>query len=214
MCIGATKWVHQSCLQQWIDEKQKMSSSVLVQCPQCKYNYRIVYPPSSPPLYIFEYVDRGVTFISPIILASLTAATLYWSSFSHGVSTIMLAVGWDQAVQSMSSPEASVLVVCLPIIPWVVFAVKALRPEALALQAWYRFVVPCISHIAKLLKIASSPEINSRRFVPCSIPPLAYVSRCAVSTIIFPLVSALLSKVLFNSVSSGPKRLLMVSLYA
>lgn len=38
------KWVHQNCLQQWIDEKQKYNSSLNVSCTQCNTEYLIVFP--------------------------------------------------------------------------------------------------------------------------------------------------------------------------
>lgn len=61
-CRGTTKWVHQECLQRWVDEKQQGSNGgknktttnkcsnhddfllVKVACPQCKIEYIIVYP--------------------------------------------------------------------------------------------------------------------------------------------------------------------------
>ena len=43
-CKGTTKWVHRSCLQRWIDEKQRGSSNAKVACPQCNTEYLIVYP--------------------------------------------------------------------------------------------------------------------------------------------------------------------------
>ena len=43
-CRGTTKWVHQLCLQRWIDEKQKGNSTAKVQCPQCGKEYLIVFP--------------------------------------------------------------------------------------------------------------------------------------------------------------------------
>ena len=43
-CRGTTKWVHQSCLQRWIDEKQRGNSSTKVSCPQCNTEYIIMYP--------------------------------------------------------------------------------------------------------------------------------------------------------------------------
>lgn len=33
-CSGTTKWVHQSCLQRWVDEKQKGNAFKRVNCPQ------------------------------------------------------------------------------------------------------------------------------------------------------------------------------------
>lgn len=43
-CRGTTKWVHQTCLQRWVDEKQKGNSSAEVCCPQCGTRYIIVFP--------------------------------------------------------------------------------------------------------------------------------------------------------------------------
>lgn len=59
-CRGTAKWVHQECLQRWVDEKQQGSSGgktslssisnridlllVKVACPQCNTEYLIVYP--------------------------------------------------------------------------------------------------------------------------------------------------------------------------
>jgi E3 ubiquitin-protein ligase MARCH5 len=44
MCKGTTKWVHQYCLQRWIDEKQKGNSTAKVACPQCNMEYIIIFP--------------------------------------------------------------------------------------------------------------------------------------------------------------------------
>lgn len=43
-CKGCTKWIHQSCLQRWLDEKQKGNSGGAVSCPQCGTEYHIVFP--------------------------------------------------------------------------------------------------------------------------------------------------------------------------
>uniref|UniRef100_A0AAQ5ZH94 E3 ubiquitin-protein ligase MARCHF5 n=1 Tax=Amphiprion ocellaris TaxID=80972 RepID=A0AAQ5ZH94_AMPOC len=43
-CKGCTKWIHQACLQRWLDEKQKGNSGGSVSCPQCGTQYHIVFP--------------------------------------------------------------------------------------------------------------------------------------------------------------------------
>lgn len=43
-CKGCTKWIHQSCLQRWLDEKQKGNSGGAVSCPQCGTEYHITFP--------------------------------------------------------------------------------------------------------------------------------------------------------------------------
>ena len=43
-CRGCTKWIHQNCLQRWLDEKQKGNGGGAVSCPQCGTEYSIVFP--------------------------------------------------------------------------------------------------------------------------------------------------------------------------
>lgn len=43
-CRGTTMWVHQNCVQRWIDEKQRGNSTAKVACPQCHAEYIIVFP--------------------------------------------------------------------------------------------------------------------------------------------------------------------------
>ncbi|OTF75524.1 hypothetical protein BLA29_000842 [Euroglyphus maynei] len=57
-CNGSAKWVHQNCLQQWIDEKQKYNSSLNVSCTQCNTEYLIVFPQHGKLFYTIELCDR------------------------------------------------------------------------------------------------------------------------------------------------------------
>lgn len=50
-CRGSTKWVHQACLQRWVDEKQRGNSTARVACPQCNAEYLIVFPKLGEFLY-------------------------------------------------------------------------------------------------------------------------------------------------------------------
>lgn len=43
-CKGCTKWIHQTCLQRWLDEKQRSNATGGVSCPQCGTQYHIVFP--------------------------------------------------------------------------------------------------------------------------------------------------------------------------
>lgn len=55
-CRGTTKWVHQTCLQRWVDEKQRGNSTAKVSCPQCGTEYNIKYPE------LGESQDRSQSF--------------------------------------------------------------------------------------------------------------------------------------------------------
>lgn len=45
-CSGSAKWVHEECLQQWLDEKQCNNASTPVYCRACGHQYEIEYPPA------------------------------------------------------------------------------------------------------------------------------------------------------------------------
>ena len=196
MCRGATKWVHQDCLQPWIDQKQLGSSTIEVSCPQCQHPYHIVYPTSSPLLYLYEYGNRAITFLSPVILASLTASSLYWVSFTFGVTSASLALGKEHSIEFFSKPESSLVVVILPILPWVILGVKLLRPEVVTLRVWYSMVLPTLQMIRRLLpsgkshaSAASDNQVH-HKFVPAPIPVMPFLARSIVGTFLLPLYSS------------------------
>lgn len=216
-CRGATKWVHQDCLQPWIDQKQLGSSTIEVSCPQCQHPYDIVYPTTTPLLYVYEYGNRAITFLSPVILATLTASSLYWVSFTFGITSASIALGKERSIEFFSKPESSLVVVALPILPWVILGVKLLRPEVLTLRVWYGVVVPAIHLIRKMLPagkshISSDSQVQ-RRFVPAQTPVVPFLARSIVSTFLLPIYSSAigwgLSYVMRSS--STLKRTLLVS---
>lgn len=210
-CCGGTKWVHQTCLQLWIDEKQKMSSSVPVTCPQCQFAYLIKYPSSNPLLFLYDHIERTITVFSPLILAGITATSLYWTSFTYGVMATTLAMGREQALEFFHSPESTLAVVCFPIIPWVIVSVKIVRPEVIFLKCWYKYLLPLVARFLKGLPIVSL-STRKRHFQQADIQPLSYISRCFVSMALLPFISSALGHILFRFTTSGVKRTLLVRL--
>lgn len=211
-CKGGTKYVHQMCVQHWVDEKQKMSSSTSVSCPQCQFKYIIKYPSANLILYIYENMERLITVSSPLVLATLSASTLYWGSFTYGITSLTLALGREEAGEFFSSPDSALAIVTLPLLPWVIFAIKLMRPEAIVVRLWYRFMVPIVSLILKGLPVTNQLQLpTNHRFVPGDIHPLHYVSRCVLSTALLPVVSSVFGNLLFPKTSSGIKRTLLVS---
>ncbi len=58
-CIGSSMWVHQNCLQQWIDEKQKFNSTLSVACTQCNTEYVLIYTKHNGKLFFaIDLCDR------------------------------------------------------------------------------------------------------------------------------------------------------------
>lgn len=80
VCIGTIRWVHQTCLQRWVDEKQKGNSTRLVSCPQCQTEYIIVFPPMGTITSIMESVDTMIKRLSPFLAAGIMVGSFYWTA--------------------------------------------------------------------------------------------------------------------------------------
>ncbi len=195
MCRGATKWVHQVCLQQWIDEKQRGSSSVDVSCPQCQYPYQILYPSASPLLVCHEHINRAITFGAPMILAGITASSIYWVSFTYGIAVATMSLGKERSIEFLSSPESSFLVFTLPLLPWAILGVKLIRLEVQALKLWYRFVSPAFHSLAKhipFLNSMASGHNSQKKFMAAPVPVFPFLSRCLIGTFSLPVIASTL----------------------
>lgn len=66
-CKGSMKWVHEECLQRWIDEKQIRTHSQRVSCSQCKWHYIMVFPPVNYLVKLLEQYDRILYGSSPLV---------------------------------------------------------------------------------------------------------------------------------------------------
>lgn len=216
MCRGATKWVHQLCLQQWIDEKQRGSSSIDVSCPQCQHQYQILYPSASPFLVCHEHINRAITFSAPMILAGLSASSIYWISFTYGIAVATVSLGKERSIEFFSSPESSFLVFTLPLLPWAILGVKLVRLEVQALKLWYRFISPAFHSLAKripLLNSMGSGHSPQKKFVPSPVSVFPFLARSLVGTFSLPIIASTLGWALsYVLKSQSPlRRTLLVS---
>lgn len=204
-CCGATKWVHQGCLQAWIDQKQKGSSSAEVACPQCKFSYHIQYPGTSQLLLaLYEFGNKVVTSLSPMLLAGITASALYWVSFSYGVAAVTVAMGRDEAVELVRSSSSSYVIPLLPLIPWGLFGLKMLRPEVKLLKLWYGVVCPALQRIH--IKGSVPVQQNSFLYTPTQVAPVPFISRCIMSALFLPPISAILGETVFSFLKTTKMR--------
>lgn len=87
-CSGTTKWVHQSCLQRWVDEKQKGNAFKRVNCPQCRSEYIIVFPEMGTFVSILEGIDSIIKRLSPFLAAGVIVGSLYWTAVTYGAVTV------------------------------------------------------------------------------------------------------------------------------
>lgn len=88
-CRGTTKWVHQSCLYRWVDEKQKGNALRTVNCQQCQTEYIIVFPQMGKVANILEAFDNIIRRVSPFLAAGIFVGSLYWTAVTYGAVTFL-----------------------------------------------------------------------------------------------------------------------------
>lgn len=82
-------WVHQKCLQRWVDEKQKGNTFAAVACGSCGFVYTIIYPPATFAMLLLEKIDRLIAKVCPLMTGGLIIVSLYWTAVTYGAVTVM-----------------------------------------------------------------------------------------------------------------------------
>ncbi|XP_065821462.1 E3 ubiquitin-protein ligase MARCHF5 [Labrus bergylta] len=197
-CKGCTKWIHQSCLQRWLDEKQKGNSGGAVSCPQCGTEYHITFPKMGPLVYFLQQVDRALSRASPFAAVGVVVGTVYWSAVTYGAVTVMQVVGHKKGLYVMERADPLFLLMGLPTIPVVLVLGKMIRWEDYIVRLWQRYK-------GKL-------QPGTRRYlprVPADGPGSGdhlSVSRTLCGALIFPSIASLMGRLLFGRVNANLQR--------
>lgn len=206
-CKGCTKWIHQTCLQRWLDEKQKGNSGGAVSCPQCGTEYRIVFPKMGPVVYFLQQVDRALSRVSPFAAAGVVVGTVYWSAVTYGAVTVMQVVGHKKGLDVMERADPLFLLMGLPTIPVMLVLGKMIRWEDYIVRMWQR-------HSSKL-QIFSGLVPGMGRPLPRVPAEGSYggdhlsVSRTLCGALIFPSIANLVGRLLFRRVTSNLQRTIL-----
>lgn len=212
-CRGTTKWVHQACMQRWIDEKQKGNLNINVECPQCNTAYVIRLP---HPTFVVSILDSGDLFIQkicPIITGGACVGSMYWTILTFGAVTLMQTVGHDRALIMMEKTDPMVLLVSLPLIPVGLIIGQMIRWEETALK-FLRVTVPKTPIVRSLLpSFAYKPDNGlQNRGIQNTIPPMAEqfsLTRLFCGALFFPTIATFLGATLYKNVPSQLKRTLL-----
>lgn len=199
-CKGCTKWIHQSCLQRWLDEKQKGNSSGAVSCPQCGTEYHITFPKMGPLVYFLQRVDGSLSRASPFAAVGVVVGTIYWSAVTYGAVTVMQVVGHKKGLYVMERADPLFLLMGLPTIPVALVLGKMIRWEDYIVRLWQRYYYK-----------ASLPPGSSRYLprVPGDGPGAGdhlSVSRTLCGALIFPTIASVVGRLLFRRMSSSLQR--------
>ncbi|XP_028655237.1 E3 ubiquitin-protein ligase MARCHF5 [Erpetoichthys calabaricus] len=203
-CKGSTKWIHQSCLQRWLDEKQKGNGSCSVTCPQCGTEYIIMFPKLGPLVYFLQQLDRALSRLSPFAAAGVVVGTVYWSAVTYGAVTVMQVVGHKKGLDVMERADPLFLLMGLPTIPVMLVLGKMIRWEDYIIRLWQK-------HSSKLQLLNSiMPGIG--RPVPRLPAEGSYVSdhlsmsRTLCGALVFPTIANLAGRLMFRRVHSNLQR--------
>ncbi|XP_027041579.1 E3 ubiquitin-protein ligase MARCH5-like isoform X2 [Pocillopora damicornis] len=208
-CRGTTKWVHQICLQRWIDEKQAGSSTTKVSCPQCNAEYVIVFPPLGPLLQSVEFLDKLIHKFCPIAAAGVIVGSLYWSAVTYGAVTVMQVLGHKEGLEVMEKADPLFLFVGLPTIPLALILGKMVRWEDHVLRLWRRHFSK-MSFLGHILPSLAACDYASR--TPAEPTPLSdpvSLTRLLCGALILPTISTLIGKVCYGFVPSSLHRALL-----
>ncbi|KAM8853894.1 E3 ubiquitin-protein ligase MARCHF5 isoform 2-T3 [Synchiropus picturatus] len=200
-CRGCTKWIHQACLQRWLDEKQKGNGGGPVSCPQCGTEYLIIFPKMGPVVFFLQQVDRALSWASPFAAVGVVVGTVYWSAVTYGAVTVMQVVGHKKGLHVMERADPLFLLMALPTIPVMLVLGKMIRWEDYIIRLWQR-------HTLRRKKGSHGYPPRLPLEGPSAGDHLS-VSRTLCGALIFPSVASLVGRLLFRHVTSDLQRTIL-----
>nr|CAH0098497.1 unnamed protein product [Daphnia galeata] len=209
-CSGTTRWVHESCLQRWVDEKQKGNSLERVHCPQCNTQYVIVFPPIGKLILVLDIADRIIYRVCPFIAAGVVIGSIYWTAVTYGALTIMQAVGAKEGLALMEQSDPLFLLIGLPTVPIMLILGRLVRWEEALLGFLNKNIprVPIVKHLLPTFQIASeSVRPHTQGTEPPFSDPVS-ATRVLCGALIFPTMAVLFGKLLFHPVRSNLQKTL------
>ncbi|KAL0811402.1 hypothetical protein ABMA28_009805 [Loxostege sticticalis] len=213
-CIGTTKWVHQSCLQRWVDEKQRGNITRKVLCPQCKAEYIVVFPSMGAFVALLDAMEEITHKICPFIAGGVLLGSIYWIAITYGAVTVMQVVGHREGLEMMESADPLVLLVLLPTIPVTLISAKMYNWEdsVLLFLRKYCAKVPALSYILPFGNvegdrgaIVAGAASNQNPNANSHLSP----TRIFCSALLLPTISTIIGKIFFRSIQNNLHRTIL-----
>ncbi|CAH0597715.1 unnamed protein product [Chrysodeixis includens] len=214
-CIGTTKWVHQSCLQRWVDEKQRGNITRKVLCPQCKAEYIVVFPSMGAFVALLDAMEEITHKICPFIAGGVLLGSIYWIAITYGAVTVMQVVGHREGLEMMESADPLVLLVLLPTIPVTLISAKMYNWEdsVLLFLRKYCAKIPALSYILPFGSVEGdrgaivtghgnhqNQNGNNSHLSP---------TRIFCSALLLPTISTIIGKIFFRSIQNNLHRTIL-----
>jgi len=181
-----------------------------VSCPQCNTDYYIMYPRQGPLVIIMDSLDALISKVCPFVAAGLVVGSIYWTAVTYGAVTVMQVAGHKEGLSLMEQADPLILLVGLPTIPVMLILSKMVRWEDQVL----RFIrkhsskIPLLRHILPALKAPSVVEQGVSQDLPPLSDPVS-ATRILCGALLFPTISTILGKILFENVKSNFQRAIL-----
>eukprot|EP00128_Syssomonas_multiformis_P018929 Colp12_sorted_trinity150504_noHs@6012 len=117
ICKGATQYVHQACIQRWIQEKQGGSMMTRVKCPQCQTPFKIVSSSPGLLLLIMDMADNVLDATSNFTGLVFAAGSVWFSAMLYGGGALCSMMGFEEGKAFMLKQPPMFLMLGLPMIP-------------------------------------------------------------------------------------------------
>uniref|UniRef100_A0A2M4BQD1 E3 ubiquitin-protein ligase MARCHF5 n=1 Tax=Anopheles marajoara TaxID=58244 RepID=A0A2M4BQD1_9DIPT len=212
-CRGATKWVHQSCLLRWIDEKQRGNPFKKINCPQCRTEYIVILPSMGSIAMLLERLDRLAKRMSPGLAAGVIVCSVYWSALTFGAITVLQTIGYERGMAVLCKAEPYALMLCLPTIPAALIIGRMIRWELIVLRFIQKRQVRLRQYpfISLVLPVSNEPNPAYPNPGPLPVGPLhtsdpLSVTRLFCGALMLPTVSSIIGRVFFSSVENNLRR--------
>lgn len=213
-CSGTTRWVHQTCLQRWVDEKQRGNITRRVLCPQCKAEYIVVFPSLGAFVALLDAMEEITHKICPFIAGGVLLGSIYWIAITYGAVTVMQVVGHREGLEMMESADPLVLLVLLPTIPVTLISAKMYNWEdsVLFFLRKYCAKIPALAYVLPFGNVESdrgaivTGQTNQQNQNASShLSP----TRIFCSALLLPTISTIIGKIFFRSIQNNIHRTLL-----
>ncbi|XP_017006222.2 E3 ubiquitin-protein ligase MARCHF5 [Drosophila takahashii] len=209
-CTGTTKWVHESCLFHWIDEKTQEEDELQeVSCPQCETKYMIEYPKLRKFPAALEKMENFISSqLCPFLMAVFFGLSVYWTAIAYGAFSFLQIAGQKLGMSILNPSDPSIILIMfgLPLIP-VGLICGRLVPWEDALLQWAR---KCATMVRNRSFVRQNSECESQSYLvnpPLTDPVSQY--RIFSGAIVLPTISYIVGQLIFRSVDNAVQRTLL-----
>ncbi|KAJ8941560.1 hypothetical protein NQ318_011519 [Aromia moschata] len=202
-CRGTTKWVHQACLQRWVDEKQKGGNMSKVTCPQCQTEYIIVFPNMGVLVLLLDTVDSFIYKRLPIF--GCRHCGRGHILVRSDVRCYHRYAGQKEGLAIMEQADPLVLLIGLPAIPVALVLGKMIRWEDAVLNFMRKNLskIPIIRNVLPFrVDVATNTESSNENELPPLSNPVS-ATRVLCGALLMPTIANMFGKFFFDSVKSN-----------